>query len=55
MKVYVVISRDRGLIGVYDNELLAIDVCKDQIIDEEMGGGFPSVWIVPTNVISQNH
>lgn len=50
MKVYVVISRDRGLIGVYYDESTASNVCAEQIIDEEMGGGFPSVQVIPTMV-----
>jgi hypothetical protein len=48
MKVYVVMSRDSGLIKVCKNSEDAERLKQEQIKFEEMGGGFPSVFIVET-------
>ena len=42
--VYVVTSRDRGLISAHMKETDAMEAVKDQKFKEEMSGGSPSVW-----------
>lgn len=45
MEVYVVMSRDKGLVGIYSTIDLA-EAARDKAVrNEEMGGGRPTVWI----------
>ena len=50
MEVYVVMSRDSGLIKVCQKPEVAESIKQDQIKFEEMGGGFPSVYVVKTTL-----
>jgi len=54
MEVYVVMSRDRGLIGVYSDLPLAKIYKNKAITDEEMAGGRPEVWISEATTVITN-
>lgn len=50
-KLYVVLSRDNGsyIYCTYDKQKAESEKEK-QILNEEIGGGRPSVWIVETKI-----
>lgn len=45
MSVYIVISRERGIISVWKNPSDAEDARTKQYNQEEFAGGRPSVWV----------
>ena len=51
MELYVVLSRDRGdFVFVTKDKEKAEESKEKQIMDEEMGGGRPSVYIMTTTL-----
>jgi len=50
MKIYVVLSRDTDFIFCTTDEQEAENIKANQIIDEEMMGGRPSVYIRTTKL-----
>ncbi len=51
MEVFVVWSREQGLIACTTDYDMAVINRDNQILSEEMGGGRPSVTIYPTTLI----
>jgi hypothetical protein len=50
MKIYIVISRDNGMIGAFKDKQSAEKIKTEQYTFEEMGGGRPSVFIQETKL-----
>jgi hypothetical protein len=48
--IYVIISRDQGLVGATTNPKKAEELVKEQEKFEEMSGGRPSVYIKETEL-----
>lgn len=52
MKIYVIVSRDCGVICATTDFNKIDGLIKDQQLHEEMGGGKPSVFYKELNVIN---
>ena len=48
MTIYVVLSRDTNFLFCTTDENKALTAQKEQILNEQMGGGQPSVYIQKT-------
>jgi hypothetical protein len=49
--IWLVMSRDRGIIAASKNEAVAEKTAREWELNERMGGGNPSIWIEEIELI----